>query len=210
MTLLAIVNDKTMESSIRVVTKSYMENLCKYENILTSHIFMRLFRETKIIWIYLQTSGLDLLTAKRLISQTSTNIEKMSRDFETVKCAADNFVQWTKQQLQTYDSDETDSISIEDKLPEKRNQANVLSAFKIEVFNVIMDTTLVLYNHRFNEDTQELIQNLSCLDPPSFSPLSEKGLPEHAMTKPAEALKTFDLNVSKSKLKDEIIDLAKN
>ena len=119
----------------------------------------------------------------------------MSRDFETVKGTADNSVQWTKHQLQMYDSDEAGSISIEDKLPEKRNQANVLSAFKIDVFN---------------EDTQELIEDLSCLDPRSFSTLSEKGLPEHAMIKLAEALKRFDPNVLKTKRKDEIIDLTKN
>ena len=36
------------------------------------------------------------------------------------------------------------------------------------------------------------------------------GLPEHAMMKLAEALKRFEPNVSKTKMKDEIIDLAKN
>ena len=61
---------------------------------------------------------------------------------EILKGAADNFVQWTKHQLQRYDSDETDSISTEDKSPEKRNHASVLPSLKIDVFNVNMDATL--------------------------------------------------------------------
>ena len=51
-----------------------------------------LVEETSVLSNYLQTSRLDLLTANRFISQIFSNIGKLSRDYEAVKIAADNFV----------------------------------------------------------------------------------------------------------------------
>ena len=73
-----------------------------------------------------------------------------------------------------------------------------------------MDTALPSFNQRFNSDTQGLLLDLSCLDPRSFSALSEKGVPENAMEKLTEALKNFDENITKGKLQEEIVDLARN
>ena len=84
MTLLAIRNDETMESSVRAMASAYLDNLSKYEIILTGHIFMRLFKVTTTLSKYLQTSGLDSLTANRLITQASVDIRNISRDFDTV------------------------------------------------------------------------------------------------------------------------------
>ena len=82
-----------MESHVRVMVQSYLEKLTKYEIILTAQIFMRLFGETTKLLKYLQTSGVNLLTAQRIVSQTHLSIEKVSRDFDTVKSALDSFVQ---------------------------------------------------------------------------------------------------------------------
>ena len=58
---------------------------------MTAQIFLRIFSVTTRLSKYLQTSGLDLLTAKRLISVAPENINKISRDFDGVEIAADFF-----------------------------------------------------------------------------------------------------------------------
>ena len=114
---------------------------------------------------YLQTSESDVLTANRLISQVFSNIEKVSRDFEVVKIAADNYVILIKHNLDTY-GEKAKSISIQDKLAkDEKNQTNALPTYKISVFNVIMHTTVISYKHRFNKNTKDWFKGLSCLDP---------------------------------------------
>ena len=52
-----------------------------------------------------------------------------------------------------------------------------------------MDLTISSCNRRFDKDSQELVHDLACLDPKSFSTLAGKGVPPNAMEKVAEVLK---------------------
>ena len=80
-----------------------MDGLLKYQTIMTAHIFLRIISVTTRLSKYLQTSGLDLLTAKRLISVASENINKISRDFDGVKIGADSFVDLAKGKVRSLD-----------------------------------------------------------------------------------------------------------
>ena len=71
-----------------------------------------------------------------------------------------------------------------------------------------MDISIRSFDDRFNDETKDLIQDLSCLDPRTFSNLCRKGLPEHSMIKLANALKAFDKSITKTTLQEEILDLA--
>ncbi|KAL1269147.1 hypothetical protein QQF64_031436 [Cirrhinus molitorella] len=63
----SLQQDKTMKPTARAKVKGYIEGLLKYETVLTAQIFLRIFEHTSPLSKYLQTSGMDLLTAHRLV-----------------------------------------------------------------------------------------------------------------------------------------------
>lgn len=76
LTLAAIVEDKTMQSTARVKATGFMEGLLKYKTILTAQTFLHVFEHTGPLSKYLQTSGMDLLTAQRLVVGTADGLKK--------------------------------------------------------------------------------------------------------------------------------------
>ena len=118
--------------------------MLKYETIMMAHIFLRSFAVTTKLSKYLQTSGLDLLTARRLIEQTKTEVKgEMSRDFNTIKVATDTFVHWAREEIVSEEFEtavQKRLLYVQNEFPEKRLDTNPLGTFRIEVFNVIMDT----------------------------------------------------------------------
>ncbi|QQP35212.1 Uncharacterized protein FKW44_023371, partial [Caligus rogercresseyi] len=62
--------------------------------VLTAQNFLKIFEQTSPLAKYLQTSGMDLLTAHRLVVRTEDGLKKCVRDFSGVKEAADRFVEW--------------------------------------------------------------------------------------------------------------------
>ena len=83
----------------RVKAKSFIDSLLKYETILTAQIFLRIFQFTTPLSKYLQTSGMDLLSANRMVVDTHNNLQKLKKDFNGVKDAEDKFVKWAKDNL---------------------------------------------------------------------------------------------------------------
>jgi len=78
-----------MKPTVLAKADGYAEALLKYQTILTVQTFLRIFRQTTPLSKYLQTSGMDLLTAHRLVSSTQDNLKKYARDFKGVKTATD-------------------------------------------------------------------------------------------------------------------------
>ena len=66
-----------MKSTARVKAKGYIEGLLKYEKILTAQIFLRIFEHTSPQSKYLQTSGMELLTAHHLVVGTEDGLKNM-------------------------------------------------------------------------------------------------------------------------------------
>jgi hypothetical protein len=83
-----------MKPAIRSNAQGYKDALLKYETILTAEVFLRIFEQMSPLSKYLQTSGMDIVTAQHLVTGTEDNLRKCARDFECVKRAADNFVEW--------------------------------------------------------------------------------------------------------------------
>jgi hypothetical protein len=92
--------------------------LLKYETIPKAQIFLRIFQATSPVSKYLQTSGMDILSAHRMVVSTEEQLKGMARDVEKVKAAADTFVQWANRKLQERDG-ETE-LELETTLPTKR------------------------------------------------------------------------------------------
>ncbi|KAI4830715.1 hypothetical protein KUCAC02_002331, partial [Chaenocephalus aceratus] len=66
-----------------------------------------------------QTAGLDILSAHRMVASTQDTLKSLGRDVDSVKKAADTFVNWTHTEIQ--ERDDTD-IEVEATLPQKRRR----------------------------------------------------------------------------------------
>ena len=100
LTLAAIGHDERTDGQNKAKAKGQIDNLLKYETILTAYIFLRVFRVTTRLSKFLQTSGIDLLTAKRLTVHGAGEIKSgMIRDFDAIKVAADSLVTWARKEI---------------------------------------------------------------------------------------------------------------
>ena len=61
---------------------------------------------------------MDILTAHRMVMATQEGLKNIARDFETVKAAADTFVQWANDQIETREVE----VEVESALPQKRGR----------------------------------------------------------------------------------------
>lgn len=219
LTLLAVQEDKTMKPTARAKMKGYIEGLLKYETILTAQIFLRVFEQTSPLSKYLQTSGMDLLTAHRLVTGTEDGLRKCVRNFSAVKAAADHFVNWANGELQ---ENEDCEMEVEVALPQKRVRKNKtmpgelaqdepLKAaereFEVTVHNVIMDTVTQSIHERFTV-SGKLCSDFACLDPKNFPEVRNKGLPGSAMQNLSNYLMRFDARATTGTLQAELVSLA--
>lgn len=62
-TMERIEKDVTIKPAIRSKAQGYKDALLKYETILTAEVFLRIFEQTSPLSKYLQTSGMDIVTA---------------------------------------------------------------------------------------------------------------------------------------------------
>ena len=99
MTLNAIRNLENIKYPALIKAKGFIEILLKYETILTAQIFLRIFEYTTPLSKYLQTSGMDILSANRMVVNTHDILQNLKGDFNGVKDAADTFVKWANDNL---------------------------------------------------------------------------------------------------------------
>ena len=92
-------------SSNAYQAQNFITNLTSFETILMSKIFLRIFAITTPLSKYLQTVGLDILTASRMVSATLTNLKSIRNDFNTIKQQATTFVNWANKKLDLKECD---------------------------------------------------------------------------------------------------------
>ncbi len=152
MTLHTIVDDRTQQPTVRAKAKGFIEGLLRYETVLTAQTFLCIFEQTSPLSKYLQTRGMDIIAAQRLVEGTEEGLRECARDFEGVKCAADEFVKRANEKLQ--EEEECEPV-VQTALPERRfgkkkgmpgelaedeQLASADTDFKVKVHNVIVDT----------------------------------------------------------------------
>lgn len=118
LTLEAIENREKEKPAVRAKARGFKECLLKHETVLTAQIFLRVFKQTPPLSKYLQSKGMDILYAHRMVTATKESLKSIARDFTSVKAAADTFVKWTNEKLEERE-DNTDK-EVEAALPEKR------------------------------------------------------------------------------------------
>ncbi|RXN12024.1 zinc finger MYM-type 1 [Labeo rohita] len=118
LTLTNIEEMASQKPNVCVKARGFKEALLKYETILTAQTFLCVFEQTSPLSKYLQTSGLDILTAHRMVVETQEALQKNARNFDSVKRAADIFVQWANAKLQ--EQDEDTKLEVQTELAKKR------------------------------------------------------------------------------------------
>lgn len=72
---------------------------------MTSQLYLRIFERMSPLSKHLQTSGMDLVQAYRMVSSTITYLQEISRDFQRVKEATDSFIICAEKELEEVDCD---------------------------------------------------------------------------------------------------------
>ena len=221
LTLAVIQEQATMKTTVRVKARGYMEALLRHETILTAQVFLRIFEETTVLSKYLQTKGMDILQAYRMVEATQGKLEAFKTDYKTVKAAADNFVRWANEKLQEQEGIE---LEVQAALPEKRQRKkkvlpgetaqpqdetllNAERAYEKNVHNKVMNTAVETMERRFQAHGT-LFADLSILDPRHFSAINKSGLPPSALQELSKCLVKLDDRATVENLQSELKSLA--
>lgn len=220
LTLTAIQDQVTMKTTTRISAHGFIEALLKFETVLTAKIFLRIFEQTSPLSKYLQTEGMDILSAHRMVRTTHECLTGMSRDFVSIKEATDRFVQWANDKLQ--EQDKETELEVETTLPLKRKKNKVIrpgekaqvetvtspeKRFEISVHNPIMDTAIETMHRRFLSHST-LYADLGLLDPRSFTQVKSSPLPQSAFQQLSKCLLKFNANATVDNLKCEFSSFA--
>jgi hypothetical protein len=100
-----IVSSPRFNVTARDEARTLVDKLTKFETILTAATFNRIFAITTPLSEYLQTSGLDILQAWRMVESAIEKLERISRDFSTVLRVATQFAENANNQLASLNSD---------------------------------------------------------------------------------------------------------
>jgi len=157
------------KGSVRYEAQKLSENLGKFETILIAFTFIRIFDITTLVSDYLQTSGLDILQAWRMVNKATENVEKISRDVSGIFKTAFNFVLQANLKLEEVNisvpksfSTIRSSRSATEGIPgQKRN-------FEDSYHNAVIDAVLSCVRTRFSSH-EKLHKQISCFHPNSFS-----------------------------------------
>ncbi|XP_059901454.1 uncharacterized protein LOC132452716 [Gadus macrocephalus] len=218
-TLSAIQDQTTVKSNVRSKARGYKDGLLRHETILTAQLFLQIFEKTTPLSKYLQTGGMDILSAHRMVMSTHEALKEMGRDFQTVKDATESFVKWANDKLE--EQNEEMGMEVEVSLPQRRPKKKSMpgemaqdetsndpsKTYEVKVHNQIMDTVIEAMQRRFH-DNGNLYADLSILDPRNFPDIKTSGLPESALKDLSRSLIKFNNSATISNLQSELESLA--
>ncbi len=225
--LLEIENDNHFSADARFKACNLKENLLKFETILTSQIYLRIFEISSPLSKYLQSCGIDFMKCNDLVNHFKKKVMSFSRDFETVKRSAEKFA---NEKNFIMEAEEIDA-AIETNLPVKRikkrkkmadensevpstSDGNALlkprdeyEMYKIDTYNVILDTAVTSINERFNDS---MYRTFAYLDPKNFSEISDESLPVELLQPLSDVLQKFDEEATPQNLKIQLLHFIEN
>ena len=186
---------------------------CQFDTVLTAFLLLRVYSVLREASDYLQTKGLDYLSAWHMVQSAKEKLQVIP--FDEVHEKATAFVQSRNCLLLESDLD----IELEAELPESRVSRkkrmpgeiisdevpqNRLTRFRADVFRRVVDQITNSINERFSVNG-ELVKDTACLDPRRFKEINEKGVPDNSLEKIADLA-----GVDSSKLKEELLSFARN
>jgi len=157
-----------------------LKSFLKFETIVTAQTYLKLFLYTTPLSEYLQTSGLDYIQAYRMVDSTITTLKSISRNFEEILDSATNFSRRVNEQIEETELDFPYMAETElptERLRRKKQMIGEMSRdepiecprtkYRVEVFNVIMDTAIQSMEQRFSKH-KDLYNEIALFDPRNF------------------------------------------
>ena len=93
-----------------------LDNMIRYQHVLTAITFLCIMEITSALSKYLQTSGLNFINALNMVETTKKDIQQIHRNFAMVVTKTDHFVQHTHEVLEERGCD----VLIESSFPAKQ------------------------------------------------------------------------------------------
>uniref|UniRef100_H3A7Q5 DUF4371 domain-containing protein n=1 Tax=Latimeria chalumnae TaxID=7897 RepID=H3A7Q5_LATCH len=205
-TLIFLSTSEKFDSKTSSEASSLLENFVKFQTVLTAFMFLKMFETLDLTSKYLQTKGLDYMSAWSMVKQATKSLENQQQNFNLI---------YKKEEL-----DETSlGIDIENDLPEKRipkrkrmageialheKHKSSLDCFRVDVYNTVLDQAVNSMKERVDQN-RDLISDTLCLDPRRFDQIVTGGLPRNALRKIANLTE-----VNANDLRKELVKFAVN
>jgi len=168
-----VIEAPDFKGSVRYEAQKLSENFCEFETILMAFTFIRIFYITTPVSDYLQTLGLDIMQAWRMINKAIENVEKISRDFSGILETAFNFVVHANVKLKEVNISVPKSFST---IGSRRSAPEGITDQKrnaeVSYHNAVTDAVLSSMQARFSSHEKPYKQ-ISCFDLNRFSEILE-------------------------------------
>jgi len=92
------------------------EKLIKFETVLPGKMYLRLFEFTSPLSKYLQTNGMDVIQAHRMVLKTNEELKKIARDYQNTYEVTNEFIKCVNKKLENKNS----QIRVENDFPVTR------------------------------------------------------------------------------------------
>lgn len=217
-TMAAISCSDHFNADIRYKAGTFLDSLKKFKTCITAQLYLFIFKNTTPLSLYLQTQGMDILQAYRMVSETVDNLQAHDHDSQMIIDAAKKFAVWANGKLETTDC----QVMIEEDFPptkriqRKKRMAGELAVdepillasdqFRVEVYKVTLDKIINSLQSRFTKHGQ-LFADLACLDPRNFEDILLH-LPNNALERLSSLVIKFDSMATKEKLQSELLDFS--
>ena len=83
---------KNLNVKARFDASVMLDNMIRYQHVLTAITYLRIMEITSTLSKYLQTSWLDFINAFNMVEATKKDIQQIHRDFAMVATKTDHFV----------------------------------------------------------------------------------------------------------------------
>lgn len=219
--LFIISNNPNFNGDTRGTAKNLLDGLVKYENILLSQVFLKIFAVTGPLSRYLQTKGLNLLICNSMVENSIQEIKSMQRNMTEVEKATNTFLSWATSELEKRDLEQ---IEIEEDFPEIRHRTKKKlfdekavdeqpqtqkDKFRVGTYNVLLDVACESMVSRFAKN-KDLCRDLAILDPKYFKDLKTNGFPENAMQYILPKIKKIDNTATLGRFSEELSSFSNN
>ena len=214
-TLSVIRDSASFNQTTRDQANDLVGKFLQFDTVLTAFLYNRIFSITSPLSEYLQTRGIDLLQAWRMVESSTNCLQRISRDFYTIHDRAVKFCNGVNRIL-SLQASEDQEIEVSTSFPNKRVRrrkaradeerdedviSSPLEQYRVEVFCAVMDEVVGSLRRRFLQQG-DLYRDFAFLDPRRFAEFRNKEIPTNVLSK---LCNISGLNIDREVVKEQLI-----
>ncbi|XP_042400838.1 uncharacterized protein LOC121990842 [Zingiber officinale] len=160
--LLNIIDDGTTPAQRGDADAAY-EVLTSFEFVFILHLMRKILEISNLLCQALQLQSQDILNAMHLVSSTKLLIQKLRDDgWDELVADVKSFCQALSIPIPDFNAQ---YIARRGRARHQQDEITVDHHYRVDIFNVVIDSQLQELNSKFNDNTVELIILSSALDP---------------------------------------------